>query len=134
MAPWRVALVGGGRMGQNYLETYLGFPDVDIVAVVDPNSDRAAAVCSRHSIPHHFPSLEAMLGSTMDKPDCVSIVTPGKYFRELVLAAAAAGIAAVQCEKPLVTPPSPLPAEPPCLPAADRALSTWEAAAWPAAG
>ena len=47
--PFRVAIVGGGRMGQVYMETYSRLPSARLVAVVDPNADRRAAVSQLES-------------------------------------------------------------------------------------
>ena len=84
---WRVAIVGGGRMGQYYMETYNAFPGCKLVAVVDPNADRGRAVCQFHGVEASFTSLEDMLQSDAS-PDVVSVVTPGRYFRGTVLALA----------------------------------------------
>jgi hypothetical protein len=99
---WRVAIVGGGRMGQHYMETYNAFADCRLVAVVDPNAERGRAVCKFHGVEASFTSLEDMLQSEA-RPDVVSIVTPGSYFRETVVALAGR-VPAVQCEKPLGGP------------------------------
>lgn len=43
--PYRVALVGAGRMGQGYLDVYTGFANCELVALVEPNAERAAGCC-----------------------------------------------------------------------------------------
>lgn len=80
----RVGVIGTGYLGQFHAEKYAAHPDIDLVAVVDPDNDRACAVagkcgasaCGRHT---------ELLG----RVDAVSVVTPtpthfeiGRYFLE----------------------------------------------------
>ena len=37
---YRVAIIGCGRMGQNYAEAYTTYPDTQIIAIVDANAHR----------------------------------------------------------------------------------------------
>ena len=94
-------------MGQNYVDTYLHFPDCAIVAVVDPNLERAQAIIEHHGELRQQAKAYADTASMLvaAQPDIVSIVTPGSYFKAAVLATAAAGsVKAVQCEKPFGGP------------------------------
>eukprot|EP01052_Picozoa_sp_SAG31_P019332 SAG31_NODE_1404_length_8479_cov_2.258760_11_plen_379_part_00 len=78
---------------------------MDQVAVVDNNAERAAAVCERFGCPAHFRTVEEMLAAPGVAPEVVSVVTPGKYFRETVLACARCPtIRAIQVEKPMGGP------------------------------
>jgi predicted dehydrogenase len=104
----RVAIVGAGRLGQYYAEAYGTFKDTTVVAVVEPNAERALAVCQKFGIAAHFADIESMLKEA--KPEVVTIVTPGRYFKDSVMAAARAGcgtggsVRAVQVEKPFGGP------------------------------
>jgi hypothetical protein len=92
---WRVAVVGAGRMGQRYAAAYDTYPDTDLVALVDTNAKRAAAACERFAVPAHYPDVPQMLAAV--RPEIVSVVTPGAYFHDVVLACAASpGMRAVQ--------------------------------------
>jgi hypothetical protein len=103
---WQVLLVGGGRLGQYYADAFRTFPDCTVVALVEPNLERGAAVCQKFGIPVCFASLPAALEALRQQQppqpvDIVTIATPGRYFKECVLAAAGApGVRAVQVEKP----------------------------------
>ena len=103
---WQVLLVGGGRLGQYYADAFRTFPDCTVVALVEPNLERGAAVCQKFGIPACFASLPAALEALRQQQppqpvDIVTIATPGRYFKECVLAAAGApGVRAVQVEKP----------------------------------
>ena len=43
----RVAIIGCGRMGQNYAEAYTTYPDTEIVAIVDANAQRRDVLGTR---------------------------------------------------------------------------------------
>ena len=45
--PLDVAVVGVGRMGRHHARIYHQMPDVNLVAVVDPNDDRSSAVADQ---------------------------------------------------------------------------------------
>jgi predicted dehydrogenase len=99
----RVAIVGAGRMGQEYALAYAAFPETTVVAFVDPNEQRTRAVCELHPGSSWYPTVEAMCAAV--KPDVVSVVTPAKYMKDAVIAAAVSpGIQAVQCDKPFGGP------------------------------
>lgn len=99
---WRCALVGGGRLGQYYADAYRTFDDTELVALMEPNAERGAAVAKKFGIAAHYTDLERMLEEA--KPDIVTIATPGSYFKQTVLAAVRAGVRAVQVEKPFGGP------------------------------
>ena len=101
---WKVALVGGGRLGQYYAEAFTTFADTSLVAVVEPNYERAQAVVEKFPTSHgHFRDLHRMLDEA--QPEIVTVATPGKYFQSVVLAAALApSVRAIQVEKPFGGP------------------------------
>jgi predicted dehydrogenase len=103
MPPWRVAVIGAGRMGQSYLQAFQVYPDCELVALVDNNAERGSAACERFGCPAHFRTVEEMLATS--RPEIVSVVTPGAYFKEVVLACAGCPtVRAVQVEKPMGGP------------------------------
>ena len=46
--PWRVAVVGGGRLGQYYAEAFCAFADTELVAVVERGLGGNAALPLLH--------------------------------------------------------------------------------------
>ena len=79
---------------------FLRCPDVDLVAICDPDLGRAEAVATEAGIPHVFPSIATMAAAT--DLDLVSIVTPDDSHPADVRVAL--GVRAhTLCEKPLAT-------------------------------
>ncbi len=70
-APIRVAVIGVGRHGQHHARIYSELPDVELVAVVDPQADRAAEVAGRFGC-----RSAAYLDEVLEDIDAASIVVP----------------------------------------------------------
>jgi len=99
---WRVALVGAGRLGQQYIQTYATFDDCEMVALVEPNASRLAEVGAQCGVgpEGQFGETEEMLESI--NPDIVCVVTPVRYMHAVVMACARhPSVKAVQCDKPV---------------------------------
>lgn len=96
---FRVAVIGCGRMGQEYLRAYTTYPDTQVVALVDPQPDRLKAVGERFGVPALFPNPEALLREMV--PEMAAVVTPVKYLKDAVIACAQAGVKGVSTEKPI---------------------------------
>ncbi|MFC8734164.1 Gfo/Idh/MocA family protein [Luteimicrobium sp. NPDC057192] len=102
-APLRVAVVGCGVIGRLHAEVAAQNGDLDVVALVDPNPDRTAAVADQlvaagRPAPRRFGSLgEALEAGGVD---VVSICTPSGEHAGLALEALEAGTHVV-VEKPL---------------------------------
>ena len=96
---FRVALIGCGRMGQEYLKAYTTYPDTEVVALVDPQPERLKAVGERFDIAGLFLTPEALLREMT--PDVVAVVTPVKYLKDAVIACAQAGVRGISTEKPI---------------------------------
>lgn len=103
-APLRGAVIGCGQFAQNHLHAWTRVQDVQglqgvrVVAVCDPDPDRAQATARRFDIPGVYSTLESLL--EREKPDFVDIVTQMGTHRALVEQAARAGVD-VLCQKPL---------------------------------
>ena len=97
--PTRVAIIGIGWMGEYYVEAYSKRPDVEIVAIVESNSERRSAFATRYSVAASYGDAEAMLRDMV--PDVVAVITPTKYFKEIVVACVEAGVKGVSVEKPI---------------------------------
>jgi hypothetical protein len=64
----RAAIVGCGQIAANaHAPFYKSHPDVEIIAVVDPELDRAAALAERFNIPHHFSKGSSILTSNIHR-------------------------------------------------------------------
>lgn len=95
----RVALIGCGRMGQEYARAYTAYPDTQIVAMVDPHIERLKVVGERFGVEALFGDVDTMLSQTA--PDLAAVVTPVQHMKDAVLACAAAGLKGVSVEKPI---------------------------------
>jgi predicted dehydrogenase len=93
----RVGVIGLG-MGRAHIEGWKQHPQVEVVAIADPDAQRLAAVGEQYGIPGRHASAEAMLAA--EALDVVSVCTPNKFHKDLTLAALAAGCH-VLCEKPM---------------------------------
>ena len=95
----RVAIIGCGRMGQNYAEAYTTYPDTEIVAIADANVQRRDVLGARFDVSALYPDVEALLRDIV--PDIAVVVTPTKYMKDVVIACAEAGVKGISTEKPI---------------------------------
>ena len=95
----RVAIIGCGRMGQNYAEAYTSYPDTEIVAIADANAERRDVLGTRFGVAGLYPDVETLLANTV--PDIAVVVTPTKYMKDAVIACAEAGVKGISTEKPI---------------------------------
>jgi predicted dehydrogenase len=93
----RVAVIGCGRQGTFHLEAYEGIQEVEIAAVCDIDSSRAAGAAERVGATA-YDQYALMLDA--QPLDLVSVVTMPVTHRDIVVAALEAG-AHVLCEKPM---------------------------------
>ena len=96
---YRVAIIGCGRMGQNYAEAYTTYPDTEIVAIADANLQRRDVLGARFDVPALYPDVEVLLRDIV--PDIAVVVTPTKYMKDVVIACAEAGVKGISTEKPI---------------------------------
>ena len=101
-AKYTAAIVGCGGIGQAHMEGYSLVDGVEVVAVADPVAE-ARARYVEEVYPHlnlqGFESAEEMLAEA--RPDIVSVCTWHLLHPAPTIAAAAAGVKAVICEKPM---------------------------------
>ncbi|MSR81509.1 MAG: Gfo/Idh/MocA family oxidoreductase [Candidatus Latescibacteria bacterium] len=95
----RVAIIGCGRMGQEYLRAYTTYPDTQVVALVDPQPDRLKAVGERFGVEALFSNPDKLLAEMV--PDVAAVVTPVKYLKYAAIACAQAGVKGISVEKPI---------------------------------
>ena len=98
-AKHRVAIIGCGRLGQQYAEVYSAYPDTEIVAIAEHNPERRKAVGERFGVKAMYADVNELLRNVV--PDVAAVVTPTKYYKEAVIACAEAGVKGVSCDKPI---------------------------------
>lgn len=96
----RTAIVGCGRISDVHIETLLGLPHVDIVAVCDLDEKLAREVATRHNIPGIYTDMERMMSEV--RPNVVHLLTPPRTYRALA-AIAARHHAHMYVEKPMAS-------------------------------
>ena len=52
---YSVAIIGCGRLGQHYATAYSTYPDTEVVAIAEYNSDRRRAVGERFGVKALYP-------------------------------------------------------------------------------
>ena len=95
-----LGVVGVGNISELNVPGYLGDPRCRVVALCDPNVERARAAAEKWGVPRVYGALEELLAD--DEVDAVEILSPTHLHAEHVLAAAAAG-KHVSCQKPIAT-------------------------------
>ena len=95
----RVAIVGCGNLGQIYADAYSTYPDTEIVAIAEHNTERRKAVGEKYGVKALYQDIDALLRDMV--PDVVAVITPTKYFKEAVTACAEAGVKGVSTDKPI---------------------------------
>ena len=96
---YTVAVIGGGRLGQHYIEVYQTLPNTEVVAVAEINEERRRAVGERFGIEGLYKDAEDLFRHV--SPDISAVVLPGKYIKEAVIASAQAGVKGVSTDKPI---------------------------------
>jgi D-apiose dehydrogenase len=92
--------IGAGYFSHYQYEAWSRIPEVELLAVVNRNVDRARETAAKFNLPcaagfHELPGLLDELA-----PDFVDIITPPETHLDIVKLAAARGIAVI-CQKPL---------------------------------
>ena len=98
MAQLRIAVVGGGAIGQAHMQVLARSDTSTLSALVDPNS-AAAELAQRYQVPH-FSALDELLGAA--KPDGIVLATPNALHVPQALQCVASGIP-ILLEKPMAT-------------------------------
>lgn len=96
---YSVAIIGCGRLGQHYAEVYQTLPDTEVVAIAEYNPERRKAVGQRFGVSALYQDAEALFREVT--PDIAAVVLPGKYIKEVVIAAAEAGVKGISSDKPI---------------------------------
>lgn len=97
--PLRVALAGAGMISRHHLLAWRSLrPQVDVVAVCDPDRSRADLRADEFGIPASYTKPEQMLDEA--RPSALDIASPRETHAAWAEAAAARGIA-ILCQKPM---------------------------------
>jgi predicted dehydrogenase len=95
----RVGLIGCGMISTTHMQVYSILKnDIEVVAVCDPNLDRANCLAKRYGISTTFASYEDMLDKV--RPDFVDICTPTPTHSRIALDSARSGCN-ILVEKPM---------------------------------
>jgi predicted dehydrogenase len=92
-----VAVIGAGVMGAHHVDTWERLPAARVVAVAEPDEDRARACVGRRPMAWHADWREVI---EREDVDAVTVATPTELHAEIVLAALDAG-KHVLVEKPI---------------------------------
>ena len=100
-AKLRVALVGCGRMGQEYAKFYSLLDNTEIIAIAEYNDGRRKAVGERFGVKALYKDGEQLFTQLGEVHDLAVTVLPGKFIKDAVIASAEAGVRGVSTEKPI---------------------------------
>ena len=95
----RVAVIGCGGRGRAHAQGYVADPRTSLVACAEPATEARNAFAESFSIPAAYADYHEML--RVEAPDIVSVCTWPHLHREMIEAAAAAGVRAIHAEKPM---------------------------------
>lgn len=96
----RIGVIGVGLWGARaHIPALLACDEVEVVAVADPDAERAESVAEQFGVRHVFGGGHELLNG-VDKLDAVVIATPTDTHHDLVVAACGRGVH-ILCEKPL---------------------------------
>ena len=97
----RVAIIGCGRMGQQYTEVYKTLENTEVIAIAEYNEDRRIVVGERFGVNALFKDAEEMYQQMDEVPDLAVVVLPGKFIKDAVIASAEAGVRGISTDKPI---------------------------------
>jgi predicted dehydrogenase len=97
----RVAIIGCGRMGQEYAKFYSLFDNTEIIAIAEYNDARRKEVGKRFGVKALYKDAEDMYQRLGEVPDLAVTVLPGKFIKDAVIASAQAGVRGISTDKPI---------------------------------
>lgn len=95
---YRVGLIGGGRMGTTHARAYACNPRTQVAAVADTDAEVRRLFCERFGCRGYADYAEMLQKEDLD---IAAPILPVRANADAVVAAAASGVKAVFCEKPL---------------------------------
>ncbi len=94
----RIGIIGVGGIGEVHLKAYMQNPDVEVVALADPNEARLGQIATAYGVASKFTDYRDLVAR--DDIDAVSVATPN-HMHNPVTIAALENSKHVLCEKPL---------------------------------
>ncbi len=96
---YTAGIVGCGRVAAMHAKGYTEVPDTQLAAAADIDPDKLDSFCEQWSIPQRYSSYEEMLAQA--DVDIISVCTLDNLKGPVTIAAAAAGVRGILCEKPM---------------------------------
>ena len=97
----KVAIIGCGRMGQEYANFYSILESTELVAIAEYNDERRKVVGERFGVKALYKDSEEMYQRIDAVPDLAVVVLPGKFIKDAVTASAQAGVRGISTDKPI---------------------------------
>ena len=97
----RIAIIGCGRMGQEYAKFHSLLDNAEIVAIAEYNDERRKIVGEQFGVKALYKDAEEMYQRLGEIPDLAVTVLPGKFIKDAVIASAQAGVRGVSSDKPI---------------------------------
>ena len=86
MVKKKVAIIGGGQVAEKvHVSYYRTREEIELVAVVSPDAERAKSFAERNGILHYYTNAAEMYA--VEQPDIVSVCTPNRFHYENVIQA-----------------------------------------------
>jgi predicted dehydrogenase len=115
MAKYKAVIIGAGRMAgtiddevvdypccirpYSHAAGYAAVPEIEVTAFADTNAERVQQLQARYGVAGGYADWREMI--ERERPDFVSICTPGTTHAEMTIFAAEHGVKAIYCEKAL---------------------------------
>lgn len=97
---YRVGIIGCGRIAPAHVASYRAVDGYDLVAVADVKREAGEGLCSKHGLDVSlYDDYREMLAK--EHLDVVTVATWAGSHAEITVAAAAAGVKGILCEKPM---------------------------------
>ncbi|MCX7704786.1 MAG: Gfo/Idh/MocA family oxidoreductase [bacterium] len=97
MKKLKVGIIGAGGISHYHIEAFKQLPDVEIVAISDPNELKLSFVAEKFGILKRFINWEDILKEPLD---IISICSPNSFHAQQSISALKSGIHVI-CEKPV---------------------------------
>lgn len=94
----KLAILGAGKMGYWHLRAYKSNPNVEVLAICNPSSDKGVKLAKKFGIPHHFKDPDDVMA--LRGLDAIDICAPTGLHKELIRKGLEAGLS-VYTEKPM---------------------------------
>ena len=120
MQKYKAVIVGAGRMAgtiddemgdykyfvlpYSHAAGYATFSEIELAAFADTDKAKHEALQKRYDVPRGYTDYREMIDK--EKPDIVSVTTPGTSHAEITIYAANHGAKAIYCEKAMASSPA----------------------------